>query len=514
MEKSQYSGPVCEFETAGPCGIVIFGASGDLTSRKLIPALFELSVRRRIPDNFFIAGVARSALDDETFRNRVDSAIDRGVKNIKPGQKQGFIKRCYYLSGLYDDDVSYQRLKKRVEVLAKQYHTDGNIIFNIATPPNLYETIVGKLSKNGLVVKGSTRNPFQRVIVEKPFGTDLETAKNLNSSLFEHLSEDQIYRIDHYLGKDTVQNILAFRFANLIFENVWNRNYIDHVQITVSEKLGVGHRAGYFDRAGLVRDMLQNHMLQLLSLVAMEAPAKFDAELIRDEKVKVMRAIRPFVGVSSPSTILRGQYKEGEIAGEKIKSYRKEPGVAKNSSTETFFAAKLFIDNSRWEGVPFYLRAGKALQEKKTQISVVFKEVPHSMFVDDIKVNPLEPNVLTFGIQPQQGVFLKYQAKVPGSKMCIYPLQMNFNYADYYQVELSDDYETLLLDCMVGDQTLFWSKKGIEKSWELITPLLQQWEQSSYENKKVKLYFYKAGSTGPAEADRMIEKDNRKWILN
>lgn len=511
---SKYSGPVCEFETAGPCGIVIFGASGDLTSRKLIPALFELYVRRRIPDNFFVAGVARSSMNTESFREKVESAIDDGVRNIKPGQKQGFLKRCYYLSGLYDEDDTYIRLNEFTAELAQKYNTEGNIIFNIATPPNLYKVIVGKLSRNGLVLKGQNRDPFQRIIVEKPFGTDLDTAKDLNISLLEHLSEEQIYRIDHYLGKDTVQNILAFRFANLIFENVWNRNYIDHVQITVSEKLGVGHRAGYFDQAGLVRDMLQNHMLQLLSLVAMEAPAKFDAELIRDEKVKVMRAIRAFHEVSYPSSILRGQYKEGKIDGETVKSYRKEPGVKKNSSTETFFAAKLYIDNFRWEGVPFYLRAGKALKEKKTQIAVVFKEVPHSMFVDDIKENPLEPNVLIFGIQPEQGVFLKYQAKVPGSKMCIYPLHMNFNYADYYGVELSDDYETLLLDCMVGDQTLFWSKKGIEISWELITPLLREWESSSYENRKVKLYFYKAGTTGPEEADRMIENDNRKWILN
>ncbi|RKX88656.1 MAG: hypothetical protein DRP59_12020 [Spirochaetes bacterium] len=245
----------------------------------------------------------------------------------------------------------------------------------------------------------------------------------------------------------------------------------------------------------------------------MEAPAKFDAELIRDEKVKVMRAIRPFVGVSEPSAIIRGQYKEGVIDGRKVKAYRQEPGVKINSSMETFFAAKLFIDNSRWEGVPFYLRAGKALKEKKTQIAVVFKEVPHSMFVDDIKENPLEQNVLIFGIQPQQGVFLKYQAKVPGSKMCIYPLNMNLNYADYYGVELSDDYETLLLDCMMGDQTLFWSKKGIEFSWNLITPLLKEWEASDYDNKKVKLYFYEAGSRGPAEADELIKKDGRKWML-
>ena len=505
--QGKYAGPVCEFETAGPCGIVIFGASGDLTSRKLLPSLFELYARRRIPDNFFILGVARSALTDETFREKVEKSIDLAVSNVKPDKKHGFINRCYYLSGQYGLDDTYNRIGARTRHLAENYGTEGNIIFNIATPPTLYGKIVERLSRNGLVKKGQNSVPFHRVIVEKPFGTDLESAVKLNESLLEYLCENQIYRIDHYLGKETVQNILAFRFANLVFENVWNRNFIDHVQITVSEEVAVEHRAGYFDQTGLVRDMLQNHMLQLLTLVAMEAPAKFDAELIRDEKVKVMRAVRPFTGVSSPSSIIRGQYIAGEINGRKIRSYRNEEGVSENSTTETFFAAKMFIDNLRWEGVPFYLRAGKAMKEKKTQIAVVFKEVPHSMFVDDIKENPLEPNVLIFGIQPRQGVFLKYQAKAPGSKMCIYPLNMNLDYADYYGVEMSDDYETLLLDCMVGDQTLFWSKKGIEISWKLVTPILKEWEDS-------KLFFYQAGSRGPSKAEEMLEKDGRKWILN
>lgn len=505
--------PICEYENAGPCGVVIFGASGDLTSRKLLPSLYELYRRGRIPDNFFIVGVARSDMTHESFRELVASAIEKDSGTPSGSRFSAFLDRCFYLSGLYDDDSTYVGLGQLTQKLSNQFQTGDNIIFNLATPPTLYGPIVEKLSSNGLISKGQNENPFNRVIIEKPFGRDLDTAVELNRELLLYLDDSQIYRIDHYLGKETVQNILAFRFANLIFENVWNRNFIDHVQITVAEELGVGHRAGYFDSAGLLRDMLQNHILQLLSLVTMEPPAKFDADMIRDEKVKVMRAIRPFQNVSDPSTIIRGQYQAGIKDGKMITAYRDEKGVSQNSATETFVATKLFIDNHRWEGVPFYLRAGKSLKEKKTQIAVVFKKVPHSMFVENIKDYPLEPNVLIFGIQPEQGVFLKFQAKSPGSKMCLHPLDMEFNYADVYGTEMSDDYETLLLDCMIGDQTLYWSEKGVEVSWELFTPVLKEWEEANAKNQNQDLFFYDAGSWGPEEALEFITKDNREWMV-
>ncbi len=506
--------PVCEYEFAGPCGIVIFGASGDLSSRKLLPSLYELFRRKRVPDNFFIVGVARSELTDESFKELVSAAIlndSSGESNIT--RIADFLDRCFYISGQYDEADTYTKLAHLTTELSQTFNTLGNVIFNLATPPNLYNIIVEKLSKGGLIKKGQDANPFNRVIIEKPFGRDLESAVALNKELLAFLDDNQIYRIDHYLGKETVQNIMAFRFANLIFEKVWNRTYIDHVQITVSEELGVGHRAGYFDHSGLVRDMLQNHILQLLALVTMEAPAKFDADMIRDEKVKVMKAIRPFTVSSTPSTMIRAQYREGIIKGKKVKGYLDEKGIDSQSSTETFVATKLYIDNARWEGVPFYLRAGKALKEKKTQIAVVFKQVPHSMFVANINENPLGPNVLIFGIQPEQGVFLKFQAKAPGSKMCLHPLEMEFNYSDVFGLEMSDDYETLLLDCMIGDQTLYWSEKGVEVSWELFTPVLEEWSRSDSEDGESNLLYYEAGSWGPKEAFEFIEKDNREWII-
>lgn len=501
------SSPVCQRIIPPASGIVIFGASGDLTKRKLLPALFNIFRLKQVTENFFILGFARSKLDNESFRETVKSILLE--KHDKIDVINDFISRCYYISGDYNDGASYRRLKNDLDVNHGKYKTLGNIVFYLSTPPSLYNVIPEKLAENGLIKKGQNSDPFQRIVIEKPFGRDYKSAVSLNNELLKNFDDSQIYRIDHYLGKDTVQNILVFRFANSIFENVWNRNYIDNIQITAFEELGIGSRSGYFEQTGLVRDMLQNHMFQLLALIGMEPPASFDADKVRNEKVKLLQSISPFDLDKLENYFIRAQYDQGKIKDQVVPSYKQESGVKADSCVETYFATKIYIDNYRWSGTPFYLRSGKRLQKKLTQIAVVFKEIPYNMFGQA----EVSANVLIFSIQPDQNVSLTLTAKAPGSKLCIIPLQMSFNYKDVFGDYLTDDYENLLIDAMNGDQTLFWRKDGIETSWNLLTPILQEWENCSENEKKSQLYYYPSGSLGPEIADEFIRKDGKNWIL-
>lgn len=503
----------CETMAGVPCGYIIFGASGDLTLRKLIPAVFSLFRERKVPEQFFVLGFARTLMTDNEFRAKVRDSIRQVYGDIAQFDIENFAMRCFYVAGSYDQDDGYLKLREKMEELGKKFGTDGNLVFHIATPPTLYADIVSFLGTNGLVTRHQNNTPFQRVIVEKPFGHDLESAAQLDQVLLVHLAEEQIYRIDHYLGKETVQNMLMFRFANQIFEPAWNRQYIDHVQITVAEQLGIEHRAGYFEQAGLLRDMFQNHMLQLAALVGMEPPVDSSAESVRDEKVKFMKSIRPFDLENLEAQLIKGQYDEGEVSGKKLLAYRQEKGVAATSCTETYFAMKLFVDNWRWKDVPFYLQAGKRLGKKLTRIAVIFKKVPHSMFTGRLRDLDPAPNVLVFEIQPRQGISLHFQAKVPGAKMCLAPLRMEFDYRDAFGTKMDEDYSTLILDCILGDQTLYWRKDGVETSWRLLSPVLEKWETECRQVKESTLERYAAGGWGPAAGNNLIEQDGRAWLM-
>lgn len=485
------------------CTIVIFGASGDLTHRKLMPALFALHMKKMLPERVSILGVARSNISDEEFCGMIRKAVT-GIEGGDAADVDAFCRRCYYLAGRYDSPTLYDQLSAALESLEETYHTNRNCLFYLATPPNLFLTITEGLSNAGLTAETS-RRAWSRVVIEKPFGRDLASSRILDTALKRHLSESQIYRIDHYLGKETVQNILILRFANAIFEPLWNRKYIDHVQITVAEELGVENRAGYYEQAGALRDMFQNHMIQMLSLTAMEPPAKFEANRYRDEIVKLIRAIRPFPGGSLGESVVRGQYigsEDGSMA-----AYGLEKGVAPQSATETFVAMKLFIDNWRWQGVPFYLRSGKRLHNKVSEIAIAFKPVPHSIF-DPITPADLSPNMLVLKIQPEEGIGLKLEAKTPGPKLSMNALTLNFAYKDIFGATTPNAYERLLLDCMTGDQTLFVRSDAVELSWELFMPVLEAWEKEAAANP---LRYYPAGSWGPVEAHELIGQDGHTW---
>ena len=506
-QQKDSSAAVSTLQTAPPCIMVIFGAAGDLTKRKLIPALYNLKHRNLLSDNFAVIGVARAELNDQEFRSRLsDDMREFATDDIDPNEWAWLEERLYYLSGDFNDDQTYSRLKDLLEKIDKERNGRGNYFFYLATAPEYFAPVVQKLGAVGLT--GEENNHWRRAVIEKPFGRDLDSAKKLNQEIKQVLNENQIYRIDHYLGKETVQNILVFRFGNGIFEPIWNRRYIDSVQITAAEKVGVEQRGGYYESAGALRDMVPNHLLQLVTLTAMEPPISFDADAVRDEQTKILHAIQHPSPEEVETRAVRGQYDEGEIDGAKVPAYRNEPNVAPDSKVETFIALKLLIDNWRWADVPFYLRTGKRLAARDTEIAIQFKRAPFVLF-RKTPVETLPTNRLVLHLQPDEGISLRFGAKIPGSMMSIGPVDMDFNYEDYFGEMASTGYERLLHDCMVGDATLFQRADQVEAGWSVVAPIQEVW----YSQPPRSFPNYKAGTWGPKEADELLKRDGREWEI-
>ena len=488
-----------------PCVMTIFGASGDLTKRKLIPALYNLARENFLSKEFAVVGFARREMTNETFREKITQDMQEfATGQIDPDLWHWFVQRLYYVVGDLREVRAYQRLRDLLAQIDKDHGTRGNYLYYLATAPEFFAPVMQQLGAAGLLRQDDGQ--WRRVIIEKPFGHDLDSARALNQELRTVLSERQIYRIDHYLGKETVQNILVFRFANGIFEPIWNRRYIDHVQITAAESVGVEDRGGYYDSAGALRDMVPNHLMQLLTLTTMEPPTSFEADAVRDEQTKILRAIQPLTPEEVISRTVRGQYGAGIINGERVPAYRAEPRVAPNSATETFVAIKLSIDNWRWADVPFYLRTGKALAKRVTEITIHFKRAPFILF-RKTAVNRLTPNQLILHIQPDEGISLRFDAKVPGPIVRLGAVNMDFRYSDYFGSTPSTGYERLLYDCMIGDATLFQRADMIEAGWSVVDPILDVWKAlppRQFPN-------YAAGTWGPKEAEALLERDGRQW---
>ncbi len=486
--------------------MVIFGAAGDLTRRKLIPALYNLAKYQLLSREFAIIGVAHTQMSTDEFRKKM---LD-DLKEFAPDSNDNdlwewFERRMYYITGEFGDDKLYSTLKDTLAKVDKDHATHGNFFFYLATAPDFFGPIVEQLSAQGLMEESPQH--WRRVIIEKPFGRDLESAKTLNQQLLKVANEKQIYRIDHYLGKETVQNILAFRFANGIFEPIWNRRYIDHVQISVAETVGVETRGGYYDTAGALRDMVPNHIMQLISLTSMEPPISFHADSVRDEQAKILHAIQPLSAEEVLTRTVRGQYGEGTMDGQHVPGYRHEPDVPPDSRTETFVAMKLLIDNWRWADVPFYIRTGKRLPGRNTHIVIQFRRAPFVLF-RDTPVDTLMPNQLVLHIQPEEGISLRFAAKVPGPVMRLGSVDMNFEYMDYFgQQAPQTGYERLLHDCMIGDQTLFQRADMVEAGWCVVSPALDVWRALPPRN----FPNYAAGTWGPRESEELLEKDGRHW---
>ena len=491
--------------TNPPCILVIFGAAGDLTKRKLIPALYNLKKSNLLSDNFAVVGLARAEMNDEEFRGRLRDDMNEFATEAVDAQTWSWLaERLYYLSGDFGDENTYSELKTRVEKINQERDAQGNCIFYLATAPQYFAPVAEKLGAAGLTDEREGR--WRRIIVEKPFGSDVDSARQLNQELRKVLREEQIYRIDHYLGKETVQNILVFRFANGIFEPVWNRGYIDCVQITAAEKVGVEQRGGYYESAGALRDMVPNHLLQLVTLTAMEPPVSFRANAVRDEQVKVLHAIQCPTPEEASRRAVRGQYGAGEIDGEAVPGYRDEPNVARDSTVETFVALKLLIDNWRWADVPFYLRTGKRLASRDTEIAITFKRAPFMLF-RDTPVEQLTRNKLVLHIQPDEGVSLRFGAKIPGPVLKLGAVDMDFDYEDYFGKVPSTGYERLLHDCMLGDATLFQRADQVEAGWAVVEPVQKAWASSPAPD----FPSYPAGSWGPKAAEELLQRDGFKW---
>jgi len=488
---------------AGPCIFVLFGAAGDLTKRKLVPSLFNLVKAKLLPDEFAVMGVSVDDLSVETFRKQVSEFL--------PSPSGGdteplawLCERLFYERGDFADPQLFARLRQRLGEIDTERHTQGNYLFYLATAPKFFAPIVQQLGNSGL--SRQEKDQWRRVVIEKPFGQDLESAQTLNRDIKSVLQESQIYRIDHYLGKETVQNIMVFRFDNSIFEPIWNRRYIDHVQITNAETVGVERRGAYFDNAGTLRDMVPNHVMQLLSLTAMESPVSFQADAVRNEQAKVLHSLQPLNSEDVLQRSIRGQYGEGMIGGEKVPSYRAEPGVAPESRTETFVALKLNIDNWRWAGVPFYLRTGKRLAKRHTEIAIQFRRTPFQLF-RNAPSHKVHANTLVIQIQPVEGISLSFGAKIPGPVLRVGSVDMDFEYSRYFGTDAYTGYEVLLYDCMMGDATLFQRADMVEAGWRVVDPMLDVWRALPPR----KFPNYASGTWGPAESDQLLEADNRQW---
>jgi glucose-6-phosphate 1-dehydrogenase len=490
---------------AGPCVMVIFGATGDLTKRKLIPALLNLAQEGILSKQFAIIGFAVNDLDTESFRKNLGEEMPKFAPDpIDLKMWEWLSERTYFVKGDFQDPEAFRRLQKQIEAADKAHNTGGNKFFYLAVAPRFFAPIVDQLGAAGLTTE--VEGHWTRVIVEKPFGHDLQTARELNAGLKKTLNEKQIYRIDHYLGKETVQNVMVFRFTNNIIEPLWNRNYVDHVQITAAETVGVEHRGGFYETAGALRDMVPNHLFQLLTMTAMEPPISFDADEVRNKQAEVLHAIQPLSPEDVLTNMVRGQYAEGTSEGERVLGYRNEPDVAHDSNTETFVALKLQIDNWRWAGVPFYLRTGKRLAQRATEIVIQFRRTPFVLF-RGTGVKNVETNRLVIHIQPDEGISLSFGAKVPGAVMRLGLVNMDFDYKTYFGVEHGTGYERLLRDCMAGDATLFQRADMVEAGWTVIQPILDVWHAlppRGFPN-------YASGSWGPVEAEELLERDGRAW---